>query len=66
MAVKHISNELQVDEAPRDALQVDKDTKNVPGSPPIFEMTRRKIDAAGPNGDPCPNLNVLSGSTATP
>lgn len=46
--------------------------KNVPGSPPIFETTRRKIDAAAifvpyltfvvkrPNGDPCPNLNVLS------
>jgi hypothetical protein len=71
IAVRRISNELQVDEAPRDVLKVDKDTKDVPGSPPIFETIRRKIDAAAvfipdltfvaerPNGDPCPNPNVL-------
>ena len=64
MAVKRISNELQVEEAPRGPLQIDKDTKDVPGSPPIFETIRRKIDAAAifipdlsfvakrPNGDP--------------
>jgi hypothetical protein len=69
-AVRNISRDIAVDEPPRD-IQVDKDTKNVAGSPPIFETILEKIERAAvfvpdltfvgtrANGDPTPNPNVL-------
>lgn len=69
-AVKRISTDSVVEEALRD-LEVDRDTKNVPGSPRIFETILSKIDSASAfvadltfcgtraNGDPSPNPNVL-------
>jgi hypothetical protein len=70
-AIKNISNEIQLQEAIRDELEIDKDTKNVPGSPRIFETILRKIEDATifvpdftfvgrrKNDDPTPNPNVL-------
>ncbi len=46
MAVANIANDLTVEEAVREGLRVDKDTKGVPGSPPIFETILDKIDKA--------------------
>jgi hypothetical protein len=71
IATKRISKDLQIEEDPRDPLKLDKDTLDVPGSPPIFDTIRQKIDRAAvfvadltfvstrPNGDPSPNPNVL-------
>jgi hypothetical protein len=70
IATKRISKDLQIEEDPRDPLKLDKDTLDVPGSPPIFDTIRQKIDRAAvfvadltfvstrPNGDPSPNPNV--------
>jgi len=69
-AVKRISGDFVVEEPFRE-LRVDKDTKDVPGLPPIFHTILEKIDRATvfvpdltfvsqrPNGDPSPNPNVL-------
>lgn len=55
----------------REQLEVDKDTRNVPGSPPIFDTIRRKIECAAvfvpdltfvcrrSDGTLVPNPNVL-------
>lgn len=71
IAVKSISRDIELQQALRDGLEVDKDTKNVPGSPKIFETILEKIERATvfvpdftfvanrPNGDPTPNPNVL-------
>src|ERR1700693_4033170 len=69
-AVKRISEDFIVEEPFRE-LRVDKDTKDVPGLPPIFHTILEKIDRAAvfvpdltfvsqrSNGDPSPNPNVL-------
>jgi hypothetical protein len=69
-AVSRISGGVTIEEAVRE-LQVDKDTKGVPGSPPIFETILKKIDRAAifvpdltlvgtrSDGRLTPNPNVL-------
>jgi hypothetical protein len=71
VAVKNISQDIELQPALRDGLEVDKDTKNVPGSPKIFETILEKIELASvfvpdftfvavrPKGEPTPNPNVL-------
>jgi hypothetical protein len=70
-AVSRISEDAAVEEAAREGLVVDKDTKGVPGSPPLFDTILKKIEGATvfvpdltfvgarPNGEPTPNPNVL-------
>jgi hypothetical protein len=70
-AVTRIAEDMQVEEAVRDGLEVDRDTKDVPGSPPIFQTILSKIDRASVfvadltfcgvrcDGGPTPNPNVL-------
>jgi hypothetical protein len=41
-----IAKDAQVEEAVREGLAVDKDTKGTPGSPPIFDTILKKIDQA--------------------
>src|SRR5690349_11347928 len=69
-ALTTIAADTTLEEAVRE-LAVDKDTLNVPGSPPIVETILKKIDAAAvfvpdltfvgtrKNGRPTPNPNVL-------
>jgi hypothetical protein len=69
-AVARISRDISVEEAVRD-LEVDRDTKGEPGSPPIFETILAKIDRSAvfvpdltfvgtrASGQPTPNPNVL-------
>jgi hypothetical protein len=69
-AATRIGSDANVEEAVRD-LSVDRDTKNVPGSPPIVDTIFRKIDAAAVfvpdltfvgdrlDGRRTPNPNVL-------
>lgn len=69
-ALRTISADTTLEEAVRE-LAVDKDTQNVPGSPPIVETILKKIDAAAifvpdltfvgerRDGRPTPNPNVL-------
>jgi hypothetical protein len=45
-AVSRIANDAKVEPAVREGLIVDKDTKGVPGSPPIFSTILDKIDRA--------------------
>src|ERR1700756_5024991 len=71
MALENLAADATLEEAFRDGLELDKDTKNVPGSPPIFTTILGKIDKAAvfvpdltfvaqrENGDPMPNSNVL-------
>ena len=70
-ALKRISADATVQDAPRGELLVDRDTLNVPGSPPIFETILTKIEEAvifvpdltfvgvRESGRPMPNPNVL-------
>jgi hypothetical protein len=63
-AVKAITTDVSVEAAVREALKVDRDTKDVPGSPAVFDTILRKIEAAAafipdftfiairPNGEP--------------
>jgi hypothetical protein len=69
-AASKISADTEIEEAVRD-LAVDRDTKDVPGSPPIVDTIFRKIDGAAvfvpdltfvglrADGRPTPNPNVL-------
>lgn len=69
-AVHRIGQDTTIEEAVRD-LSVDRDTKDVPGSPPIVDTILKKINAAAifvpdltfvatrPDGRPTPNPNVL-------
>lgn len=71
VATKNISKDVQIEEDPREPLKLDKDTLDVPGSPPIFDTIRQKIDRAAvfvadltfvsdrPKGGPSPNPNIL-------
>jgi len=70
-AAGQISVDATVEDAIRDQIEIDRDTKGVPGSPPIVETIFRKIDNAAvfvpdltfvgarPDGRPTPNPNVL-------
>jgi hypothetical protein len=70
-AVARIAGDLEVEDAVRHGLQVDKDTQDVSGSPPIFQTILGKIDRASVfvadltfcgfrlDGRPTPNPNVL-------
>ena len=70
-AVKRVSTDTTVENAPRGELLIDRDTLNVPGSPPIFPTILAKIEQAvifvpdltfvgtRDDGTPMPNPNVL-------
>jgi hypothetical protein len=70
-ALERLKRELELDEPERDELILDRDTKGVPGQPPIVETIFKKIDAAAvfvpdltfvgkrTDGRPTPNPNVL-------
>jgi hypothetical protein len=70
-AVAKVAADLNIEEAIRDGLAVDKDTKGVPGSPPIFDTILNKIAgsavfvadltfcASRCGGELTPNPNVL-------
>src|SRR5260370_10061637 len=70
-AVKNISLEIEFQEAMRGEIEIDSDTKTVPGSPKIFPTILKKIEKATifvpdltfvamrPNNHPVPNPNVL-------
>jgi len=70
-AIDRISQDVKLDEPERNKLILDRDTKNVPGSPSIFETLLRKIANAAIfvadvtfvgksiDGDLLPNPNVL-------
>jgi hypothetical protein len=70
-ALAQIALTTELEQAIRDELVLDKDTKGVPGQPPIAETIFRKIDGAAvfvpdltfvgkrKNGRPMPNPNVL-------
>jgi len=70
-ALARINDEIHIDEAERDELAVDRDTRGVAGQPPIVDTIFKKIDAAtvfvpdltfvGLRNDnrPSPNPNVL-------
>ena len=70
-AIDRISQDVKLDEPERNKLILDRDTKNVPGSPSIFETLLRKIANAAIfvadvtfvgksiDGDLVPNPNVL-------
>jgi|ERR1039458_2503297 hypothetical protein len=45
-AVSRIADDAAVEEAVREGLTLDKDTKGVPGSPPLFETILKKIEGA--------------------
>src|SRR6266852_2456028 len=69
-AISRIGEDTEIEEAVRE-LVVDRDTKGVPGSPPIVDTIFRKIDQAAVfvpdltfvgkrlDGRPTPNPNVL-------
>ena len=71
MAIVKVVNDAEVEPALRDGLDLDKDTKNVPGNPPIFDTILRKIEKAAvfvpdltaiakrDDGELIPNPNVL-------
>lgn len=70
-AISRIAEDLEVDRAFRDELTLDRDTKGIPGSPPLFATILDKIDRATVfvpdltfvgsrlKGEPTPNPNVL-------
>ena len=70
-AITRIGSDTSIDEPERRELEIDRDTKDVPGSPPIVDTILRKIDQAAvflpdftfiakrPDGRPTPNPNVL-------
>jgi hypothetical protein len=71
IAIEKVANDAEVEPALRDGLDLDKDTKNVPGNPPIFDTILRKIENAAvfvpdltaiakrEDGELIPNANVL-------
>ena len=70
-AIDRLHAEITVEESLRDELTIDKDTKNVPGTPAIFDTILAKIASATvfvadltfvgkrPDGRPTSNPNVL-------
>jgi hypothetical protein len=71
IAIENLSKDAALEQAIRDGLDLDKDTKNVPGNPPIFDTILAKIDRAAifvpdltsvakrEDGQLIPNPNVL-------
>jgi len=43
-AIQELGADAEIAESLRDSLSLDKDTKGVPGNPPIFETILKKID----------------------
>ncbi|WP_431068294.1 hypothetical protein [Ralstonia holmesii] len=70
-AINRLGDKAHLEEADRNELVLDRDTKDVPGFPPIVETIFKKIDAAAvfvpdftfvgtrSDGRPTPNPNVL-------
>ena len=70
-AIDRLRADIEIDISLRDDLQVDRDTKDVPGTPAIFDTITAKIAASGvfvsdltfvgarPDGRPTSNPNVL-------
>jgi hypothetical protein len=70
-AIQRLGEDAEVEESLRDGLSLDKDTKGVPGNPPIFETILKKIDQSAifvpdltsvanrAKGELIPNPNVL-------
>jgi hypothetical protein len=70
-AIDRLRADIEIDESLRDELQVDRDTKGVPGTPAVFDTIMEKIAAAGvfvsdltfigvrPDGRATSNPNVL-------
>jgi hypothetical protein len=70
-AIKRVRRELTVEDAPRPELTLDKDTKDVPGTPSIVDVIFEKISTCGifvpdltfvgksDKGRMIPNANVL-------
>jgi len=70
-AIQRLGETAKIEESLRDELRLDKDTKGVPGNPPIFDTILKKIDrsaifvpdltavASRANGELIPNPNVL-------
>ncbi len=70
-AVKNLLYGIEYQAAVRDGIELDSDTRNIPGSPRIFQTILNKIEAATifvpdftfvanrANGHPIPNPNVL-------
>jgi hypothetical protein len=70
-AASQVEKDIAVEDAVREELTIDRDTKNVAGSPPIVETIFKKIDQAAIfvpdltfvgkrlDGRPTPNPNVL-------
>lgn len=71
IALERLGENVEIVEAVRQGLELDKDTKGVPGNPPLVETILKKIDrsaifvpdvtavAARSNGELIPNPNVL-------
>jgi hypothetical protein len=70
-AIQRLGTDAEIVESLRDSLSLDKDTKGVPGNPPIFETILKKIDRSAifvpdltsvanrSKGELIPNPNVL-------
>jgi hypothetical protein len=70
-AIERMRADYEVDAAIREDLKLDRDTKNEPGSPAVFDTILKKIEAATvvvsdltfvgkrDDGRPLPNPNVL-------
>lgn len=70
-AIQQVSADIDLEEAAREGLELDRDTKGVAGQPPIVETIFKKIDQAAVfvpdltftskrlDGRPAPNPNVL-------
>ena len=70
-AIKQLGANIELVESLREGLELDKDTKGVPGNPPIFDTILKKIDRSAifvpdltavanrANGELIPNPNVL-------
>jgi hypothetical protein len=70
-AIKQLASKIEIQNAIRDEIELDKDTLGVPGTPPIVETIFNKIDGCAifvpdltfvgksPDGRMLPNPNVL-------
>ena len=68
IAIENLSEDAALEEAIRDGLDLDKDTKNVPGNPPIFDTILRKDRSRGhfrPRPDLCRKAGRRSASART-
>jgi hypothetical protein len=46
-AIKRVGEDMEIQEALRDEVELDKDTKGIPGTPPIVEVIFNKISNSG-------------------